>query len=186
MNEKASETIRKCKVEIENIRKIKEKEGSTSEIMRYLTSYCAIKCCSSIEIALKSEIESIIDEANIRVKNCIRNQILEKPINPSYKNILFLLKMFDENWEDSLKDKLKNNKDGERYKSNLDSLNKTRHKFAHGLDMTASFDDILNYFNDAVLIVGNISEIILDKDHKPFKEDIDCVVELEKTIKGRT
>lgn len=162
MNGKATEIIKNCDAEINNIKRIKETEGSTSEIMRYLTRYCAVKCLSSIEIAFKTIFEELISEnsCNTQIANCVHNYIIKKPINPSLENILYSLKILDDNWCERLKKKLKEEKKEQKIKSSLSSLNAVRHKFAHGNDITSSFEEIIEYYNDAVRLLSFVFEIV--------------------------
>ena len=67
--------------------------------------------------------------------------------------------MFDENWSEALKEELKKS-GGEKLKQSLNSLNINRHKFAHGIDTTVGFNNVVEYFSDSVKIIKKISNIV--------------------------
>ena len=60
----------------------------------------------------------------------------------------------------NIKNRLNIHPDSTRIKSSIDSLNSSRNSFAHGDPLTSSFEDIRKYFNDSVLIIKILDEIV--------------------------
>jgi hypothetical protein len=81
-------------------------------------------------------------------------------MNPSRENIIRTLKHFDDDWCKEFKKKCKEHEDWERLRDSIDSLNNARNSFAHGDTPSSSFENIRNYFNDSVIIMNILDDVV--------------------------
>ena len=158
-NQEAQENIDKCHEELERIYHLIRGHG-TSPIVPFLTNYSIVKACGTIEFCFKTIISDSLSVHSTQIANYIDNTIRNSSMNPSRDNIYRTLRKFDEGWSSDFKKQLNNHKHSARLKSSIDSLNSSRNSFAHGDPLTPSFDDIKNYFNDSVIIIEILDEIV--------------------------
>jgi hypothetical protein len=71
-----------------------------------------------------------------------------------------LLKKFDADWCLSFKKTMDKKTNKERLKSSLSSLVTNRHQFAHGKATTATFNDIKQYYLDALEIIQIFDSVV--------------------------
>lgn len=159
-NLEAQDSIDKCLNELNRIYHVVEGLGGTSPIVPFLTNYAIVRACGTIEFSFKTIISDSISGHSTQISNYIDHTIRNSSMNPSRDNISKTLKKFDEAWNTEFKDRLNSHPDSARIKSSIDSLNSSRNSFAHGDPLTSSFDDIRNYFNDSVIVIGILDEIV--------------------------
>lgn len=160
-NQEAQSSIDKCHEELRTIRTLIETLlGHTSPIIPYLTKYAIVRACGTIEFCFKTIIADLHAGNIPQVANYIDNTIRYSSMNPSISNICGTLKKFDEDWNSSFKERLKNHPDYERIKDSIDSLNNARNSFAHGGTPTSSFENVRSYFNDTVVIIEILDDIV--------------------------
>ena len=95
-------------------------------------------------------------------------QLLRLPLSDYKKsktyeleNICTYLKQFDTTWLSSFKQSIKTHPDSTRIKASLSSLCQNRNHFAHGKPSTASFNDIIQYFEDSVIVISILDSIVV-------------------------
>lgn len=81
-------------------------------------------------------------------------------MNPSLDNIRRSLNRFDENLGEELTNRLRLRSDRSKIESSLKSLNEARNAFAHGGHPTTSFEQAVEYFNDSVVVVEILDDIV--------------------------
>jgi len=160
-NSTAKTLLDNCREELEKISKIRETDDPLSPTMRFLTMYALIRACGSIECSYKTIIADFCEyKQGPQVKRYLTYSIRENSRNPSLKNITTLLHKFDENWYRKFKNKLDQHNDNEKIKASLNSLNNSRNQFAHGKDITISFEDVKIYFEDACIIINILDDVV--------------------------
>jgi len=160
-NANATVLIDGCRRELVRIEGVKSTFGSTSPAMELMTKYSVIKCCGTIEQCFKTIIfDKVESNAAPQARKYIEQTFREGSMNPSIENIYKSLNLFDKNWSNSFKEKVKNISDADRIKASLKSLNKNRNDFAHGKSIIVSFLQVSNYFEDSCLIIEALDEVV--------------------------
>ena len=145
-----------CTNEIDNIEERIERDKFDS-IVPYLTKYALIRACSSIELVYKEMIVQVLSEgASDLTKKFIESNIRDSSSNPSSGQIERLLQSLNEDWKIKFHDKLK----GTEEKGALNSLVTNRNAFAHGRTMTASIQEVKNYFKKSKSVLIWLDEIL--------------------------
>lgn len=158
-NNLALESIENCKEQLDRIFHLIEGIGHTAPMIPFLTNYAIIKACGTIEFCFKTIICDLHAGSSPQISNYIDNTLRNSSMNPSFDNIHKTLKKFDDSWNIEFKNKLKERPNYQRLKSSLDSLNNARNSFAHGIDQTASFEDIKRYFEDALEVLEVLDRV---------------------------
>lgn len=159
-NQEAQDNIDKCLEELQRIYHLVEGHGGTSPIVPFLTNYAIVRACGTIEFSFKTIISDSLSGHSTQIANYIDHTIRNSSMNPSRENISKTLKKFDETWNTEFKNRINTHPDSARIKSSIDSLNSSRNSFAHGDPLSASFEDIRNYFNDSVIIIQILDDIV--------------------------
>ena len=160
-NQEAQNSIEICNEELLRIDSmIGNLLGHTSPIVPYLTKYAIVRACGTIEYCFKTIIADLHAGNSPQVMNYIDNTIRSSSMNPSISNICSTLKKFDDAWNDSFKAKLNGNEHSQRIKDSIDSLNSARNSFAHGGTPSSSFENVRAYFEDTVLIINMLDEVV--------------------------
>lgn len=160
-NPEAQNSINLCREELQRIKTlIEDLLGHTSPIVPYLTKYAIVRACGTIEYSFKTIIADLHTGNTPQVANYIDNTIRNSSMNPSISNICSTLKKFDEEWNTTFKQKINNHVHGQRLKDSIDSLNNARNSFAHGGTPTSSFENVSEYFEDTVLIINMLDEVV--------------------------
>lgn len=160
-NQNAQIYINNCLAELQGIDDLINGLGHLSRPVPYLTKYAVIKSCGTIESCFKTIISDIHANQSSQIQNYIDKTIRKSSMNPSHKNICTTLKRFDSQWNENYKEKLNLHTDSQRLKDSLRSLNEARNTFAHGGNITQTFQQIKNYFTDSVEIIKIIDEVIV-------------------------
>lgn len=159
-NENALTSIEVCNAELQRIFHLIEGLGHMSPVVPFLTNYSIVRACGTIEFCFKTIISDLHAGHSLQVQNYVDNTIRNSSMNPSRDNICKTLKRFDEEWNAKFKDKLNSHEYSTRIKSSIDSLNTARNSFAHGQTPSSSFENIKNYFEDAVIILEILDEVV--------------------------
>lgn len=135
--------------------------GSTSPMSKYLTKYALIKACGTVEYAYKNIIADCHNQASSQVRNFIDTMVRESSQNPTLDNIRGTLKKFDKAWRDTFNNELSTHPDKDKLTLSLSSLNNERNAFAHGGNCSATFQNIKDYFTDALEIIYILDKVVL-------------------------
>lgn len=159
-NTNAQESIDVCVDELQRIFHLIEGLGHMSPIVPFLTNYSIVRACGTIEFCFKTIISDLHSGYSTQVQNYVDNTIRNSSMNPSRYNICRTLKRFDEEWNTNFNQRLNSHVNAERLKDSIDSLNTARNSFAHGDSPSSSFENIRNYFDDCVLIMNMLDEVV--------------------------
>ena len=156
MNGNHVQTLRDCQIEIDNIQRWITNNNLDSNV-RYLTSYSVIKACGTIEYILKQIIYDHLSQgANEEAKTYFSKSIIEASFNPSPGQIYRILEKINGTWRRDFENVIK----GTNQKGQLKSLVDLRNSFAHGSMITASINDIKNYYSAGVWILDKLDEVM--------------------------
>lgn len=159
-NQNAQASINVCNEELQRIFHLIEGLGHMSPVVPFLTNYSIVRACGTIEFCFKTIISDLHAGHSPQVQNYVDNTIRNSSINPSRDNICKTLRRFDDEWNSKFKDKLNTHEHSARLKSSIDSLNTARNSFAHGETPSSSFENIKNYFEDSVIILEMLDEVV--------------------------
>ena len=149
-------SIEDCQNDLENIKNYIKANPLTS-ICQYLISYSVVRACGTIETIIKNIIfNHISNGANQEAINYFEKEILESAWNPSCGTIQRLLDKINPNWSI----KFQATTSGTKYKMELNSLVNLRNEFAHGQKITATIDNIIDYYNGGCQIAVCLYNII--------------------------
>ncbi len=140
---------------------IKRTKKATSPSRKYLTLYSLIKASGVIEYAFKTILADYHLGGLPQTVSYIDNNVRDSSRNPSLKNIYSLLKEFDSSWNSTFKRLLKAHPDSVRIKQSMNSLCENRNSFAHGKACTATFADIMQYFEDSVIVIQLLDAVVV-------------------------
>lgn len=138
-----------------------EQVGYSSPMSKYLTKYSLIKSCGTIEYAFKNIIADFHNNSTPQVRNFIDMMVRESSQNPSLDNIRRLLKNFDGVWLDSFNKELNKHANKNKLTTSLSSLNNERNAFAHGRNCSITFQNIKDYFLDAIEIIYILDRVVV-------------------------
>lgn len=161
-NQRAADLIADCKNDLERIAILIEALGSTNRAVPFLTKYAIVKVCGTLEQCFKTIIcDFASNNQSQQVRNFIDISFRESSINPSLERIHESLKKFDVRWRDTFKASLNTHADKERICDSVKSLNNARNVFAHGGNPQTTFNDVINYFEDAKIIIQYIDGSVI-------------------------
>lgn len=160
-NLNAQNLIDNCLIELQGIESLINGLGHLSRPVPYLTKYAVIKSCGTIESCFKTIIADVHSNQSTQIQNYIDKTIRESSMNPSQKNICSTLKRFDTNWNVNFKQQLNSHLNSQQIKDSLSSLNEARNTFAHGGNITQSFQTIKDYFLDSVEVIKIMDNVVI-------------------------
>lgn len=145
-----------CQQEIDRISDWISRNKLDSNV-RYLVFYAVIKACGTIEAVFKEIVfEYLSDNTKNDTRNYLEKKVIESSINPTFGNICNLLDQIDPNKRVELEEAVK--KSGE--KGNLNSLVSLRNDFAHGRNISATINDVINYYRSGKAVLLLLDEVI--------------------------
>ena len=160
-NSDADILIDNCNIELRKIEMIINGMGPLSNVVPYLTRYSIIKSCGTIEQCFKTIISDFCSTSNSAQANTyIDTKFRNSSMNPSYENICKSLKEFDAQWTTEFKEKIKEITNHKKALQSLSSLNEARNEFAHGGTPTVTFDNVLEYFRDSILVIEKLDIVV--------------------------
>lgn len=156
MNDDDKRALDKCTQELDEI-KVCISKNQAHPLVRYLTDYCVIRACSTLEHVMKDIFyEFMSKKAGRETKNYLEKHILDSSSNPSIHWIEALLDELKPAWKSLFESKI-----ADRDKGGLNSLVTSRNKVAHGdCYMDRSINDIINYFESGKNVLSTLEGII--------------------------
>lgn len=153
--------LKQCRTELDDVYKTISGAGLMSPSAPYLTKYAVIRACGTIEVSFKSLVADFCSKtSNAQIKRFIHLKIRKGSANPSQKNIMDTLNLFDETWKTRFKSNLKADPDKQKLLASLQSLVDARNEFAHGGNPTLSITDVVRHFDHARRIVEHVDTVI--------------------------
>ena len=143
------------------LKSIKERiDKDKFEVMNsYLISYSLVKACGTVEVIFKRMVADRVSSGSSKeVVNYFDAKIVDSSFNPSYGRIKSLLEDFNEEWSKEFVSKLI----GCPSVTQLKSLVALRNSFSHGKDVSASIENVIEYFEASLKILVALGEAIQD------------------------
>jgi RiboL-PSP-HEPN len=131
-----------------------ESGSSPHSINPFLTKYALIRACGAIEQSFKTVVADFCAKRSKKqLKRFLELRVRDSSMNPSFGNIIKLLKDFDESWAVTLKASLAASPDKETFMLSLQSLVDARNDFSHGGNPSTTIGDVLTYFSHSRVII---------------------------------
>ena len=157
MNGDYRQTLRDCEVELNSIQQWIHSNRLDSNV-RFLTSYSVIKACGTVEYVFKQIVYDYLSSgANEEAKTYLNKSIIEASFNPSTGQMYRILEKINSDWRVGFENLIK----GSSQMGQLNSLLKLRNSFAHGSAITASINDVKNYYNAGIWILEKLCEVMV-------------------------
>ena len=157
MNGDYRQTLRDCEVELNSIQQWIHSNRLDSNV-RFLTSYSVIKACGTVEYVFKQIVYDYLSSgANEEAKTYLNKSIIEASFNPSTGQMYRILEKINSDWRVGFENLIK----GSAQMGQLNSLVKLRNSFAHGSAITASINDVKNYYNAGIWILEKLCEVMV-------------------------
>ena len=157
MNGDYRQTVRDCEVELNSIQQWIHSNRLDSNV-RFLTSYSVIKACGTVEYVFKQIVYDYLSSgANEEAKTYLNKSIIEASFNPSTGQMYRILEKINSDWRVGFENLIK----GSSQMGQLNSLVKLRNSFAHGSAITASINDVKNYYNAGIWILEKLCEVMV-------------------------
>ena len=157
MNGNYRQTLRDCEVELNSIQQWIHSNRLDSNV-RFLTSYSVIKACGTVEYIFKQIVYDYLSSgANEEAKTYLNKSIIEASFNPSTGQMYRILEKINSDWRVGFENLIK----GSSQMGQLNSLVKLRNSFAHGSAITASINDVKNYYNAGIWILEKLCEVMV-------------------------
>ena len=161
-NKNAHKLLIDCWSDILDIKKEINLLPPMDKKISYLTSFCLIRCCGTIELCSKTILFDFACRTTCpKTQSFIENKILKSPNNPRINRLIQQLNYFDRSWGNLFSKNFKNHPKKLKLESSLDSLAELRNKFAHGESYVAAFNDIRNYYVDAWKIITLYDAVVI-------------------------
>ncbi|MBS0633626.1 MAG: hypothetical protein JSS11_17085 [Verrucomicrobia bacterium] len=136
-----------CATELTQVKALIDGLGMGSNINPYLTKYALIRACGTIEQAFKTIVADFCSKrCKKQVKRFLELRVRDSSMNPSYQNMVKLLKDFDQCWADNFKASIDASADKAAWMLSLQSLVDARNDFSHGGNPSTTIGDVLIYF----------------------------------------
>ena len=157
MNGNYRQTLRDCEVELNSIQQWIHSNRLDSNV-RFLTSYSVIKACGTVEYVFKQIVYDYLSSgANEEAKTYSNKSIIDASFNPSTGQMYRILEKINSDWRVGFENLIK----GSSQMGQLNSLVKLRNSFAHGSAITASINDVKNYYNAGIWILEKLCEVMV-------------------------
>ena len=157
MNGDYRQTLRDCEVELNSIQQWIHSNRLDSNV-RFLTSYSVIKACGTVEYVFKQIVYDYLSSgANEEAKTYLNKSIIEASFHPSTGQMYRILEKINSDWRVGFENLIK----GSSQMGQLNSLVKLRNSFAHGSAITASINDVKNYYNAGIWILEKLCEVMV-------------------------
>lgn len=157
MNGDYEQMINDTMDELESIRKWINKGNQFDSKSRYLISYAVVKSSGTVEVIYKRLVfDLLIKGASIETKTYLEKVIIDSSSNPNTENMSQMLQQISSELKNKFDEKVKDS--GEKDK--LNSLVKLRNDFAHGRDVSASIDTVINYAKSAKKILNILADLV--------------------------
>lgn len=131
------------------------------KVRAYLTQYALIKACGTLEFVYRSIVADYFDQSSLtQIHTYLDKTVRSGSMSATYDNMSSLLGKFDSNWRSAFKNAVQARPDGQRIIASAKSLVTNRHLFAHGQSPTATFNDIFQYYNDALELINELDAVV--------------------------
>jgi len=148
--------IEDCRNDIENIKEWIS-SNKLHKNVKFLTAYCVLRSCSTIEVVFKTMLYDFLAEgARREAEEYLQKMILDSSSNPKTGIISKYLEEIDVKRKTYFDEQIKEKEE----KSDLNSLVKLRNDLAHGRDITVTINTVERYFNAGCIIVEYLEDAL--------------------------
>jgi len=134
----------------EDVKKISDPKME-SEWAKYL----CILVCGYLEQSISAIFCNYAQKKSCpNIANFIERQ-LEKARNPKMQQVIDLITKFNDKWGKEITEKTI-----DKYKDVVDGVVTNRNKIAHGIDVNISYSQIKNYYNDILITIKIIDDVV--------------------------
>lgn len=148
--------INDCQNDLDRIKQY-VKANPFDSICQYLICYAIVRTSGILEVVAKNIIFSYLSNgATPETVHFLEKEIIESSWNPSCGQIQRILDKTSSDWSQQFQAMTH----GSKEKSDLTSLINLRNDFAHGKMITASIDNIEDYFHGGCQILSILIQII--------------------------
>lgn len=149
--------IEDCRNELNKIKKWADSNPLDSNV-NYLTSYCIIRSCGTLEIVFKQIVYDYLSAGTIvDTQKYLEIEILDSSSNPKTGMMECYLDKIDSKKKEIFSDKIKSLGNA---KSDLNSLVQLRNDFAHGKTSSTSITIIIREFESGIKILDELDNVL--------------------------
>lgn len=161
MKQELEDMLYECTAELNDIEARIDDLSHLDKGMRYFTNYALIKACGTVEFVYRSIVADHFSQLkNSRIDTYLDATIRKGSMSPSYNNMMKLLGQFDDQWKKDFQNTINARNDRDKLIKASDSLVNNRHSFAHGRSVSASFQQIKQYYEDVVELIRVFDSIV--------------------------
>lgn len=144
-----------------------ENEAVDEEVRVQFVWYLCVRTCGYVESSVQRILMRYVESSssNQPIQNFIDTR--SRNITPNRDGILKLVRDFNPEWENTLRQLIQNEKS-----ASLTNMVKNRHQIAHGRDVDLTFVQLKGYFDDAQSIVQMVYDVC-DSSTSPNGSDED-------------
>lgn len=162
MKQELVDMITDCSSELDDIRIKLSSLPALDKSRYYLTQYALIRACGTIEFVYRSIVADFFDASPLtQIHTYLEKTVRTGSMSATYQNMQNLLGKFDDTWKSNFKQAVQQHPQCNQLTSSAKSLVENRHAFAHGRPPTATFTDIQNYYNDALVLINLFDSIVV-------------------------
>lgn len=122
----------------------------------YLAKFLVVFICGIYEEAIETIVKERASKCNdIYINKYIAHSIEKSFKNPDIGNIKGLLKKFNEQWSLEIENIDANNLTA------VDNIVNNKNSLAHGIDITLTLHDTIQYYQDSLVVINKIDEMLL-------------------------
>ena len=161
MKKELEELLTDCEEELNDIKLRIDRTSPLDKMRVYLTQYALIRASGTAEFVYRSIVADYFSRfMDSKIDTYIEKTVREGSMSAKYDMMSNLLGRFDGKWQKDFQNKSKSRRDFERLKLSSNSLVENRHLFAHGKRPTATFNDIYGYYQDVVVLIKLMDEVV--------------------------
>lgn len=161
MKAELSNLLLECSQQLNDIDKKMSVLPVFDKTRTYLTQYALMKACGTLEYVYRSIVADFFDQSSLtQIHTYLDKTVRSGSMSATYDNMTKLLGKFDSDWRKNFKDAIQKRSDAQKIIASANSLVTNRHLFAHGHVPTATFNDILQYYNDASILIYELDSVI--------------------------
>lgn len=161
MKSELQDLIDKCTAEINDIEKRIATMPALDKGIHYLTCYALMKVSGTTEFVYHSIVADYFSKlSNSQIDTYIDATVRKDSSSAKYEKMHSLLGKFDKQWEKNFQNAVGTRSDKSRLIDASNSLVTARHSFAHGKSVTATFNDIKNYYFDILELIKVLDSVV--------------------------
>lgn len=162
MKQELVDMITACSSELNDIQIKLSALPALDKSRSYLTQYALIRTCGTVEFVYRSIVADFFDSFPVtQMHTYLEKTVRTGSMSATYENMQALLGKFDDNWKSAFKQAVTQHPQRYQIIESANSLVRNRHTFAHGRVPTATFSDIVNYYNDTLQLINMFDGVVV-------------------------